>query len=84
MNCSSPAPVVSGCFFGVEEGAAFGGIAELHDGHDVQGTVSFVIPGSGEAVALLFAGGGVQGCGAVPGGEPVSVAEAVDVADIGQ
>src|SRR2546421_3721646 len=36
-----------GCFFGIEEGAAFGGIAQLHDGHDVQDTVDSAIPGSG-------------------------------------
>jgi len=59
------------------------GLRELHDGHDVQGTVDSAVPGSGEAVVLLFAGGGVAGCCAVSGGESVSVAKAVDVADIG-
>jgi hypothetical protein len=33
---------------------------------------------------VLVAGGGVQRRGAVPGGEPVPVGEAVDVTDIGQ
>ena len=32
----------------------------------------------------LVAGGGVQRGGAVPGGEPVAVGEAADVADVGQ
>jgi hypothetical protein len=33
-------------------------------------------------VAFLFSGGGIQGCGAVPGGELVAVGESVDVADV--
>jgi hypothetical protein len=39
------------------------------------------LPASGEAVALLVAGGGVQGRGAVPGGEVAGCGEAGDVAD---
>jgi hypothetical protein len=35
-------------------------------------------------VALLLPRGGVQGGGAVPGGESVAVAEPADVADVGE
>ena len=41
-------------------------------------------PPPGEPVADLLAGGGVQGCGAGPGREPVAVGEPGDVADVGQ
>jgi hypothetical protein len=37
-----------------------------------------------EPVSDLLAGGGVQGCGACPGREPVAVGEPGDVADVGQ
>ena len=60
------------------------GVAELDDGHDVQGPVDPPVAGAGEPVAFLVAGGGVQRCGAVPGGEPVPVGEAADVADVGE
>ncbi|MFC0112360.1 hypothetical protein [Kibdelosporangium aridum] len=35
-------------------------------------------------MALLLAGGRVEGCGAVPGGEPVAAGESVDVSDVGE
>jgi hypothetical protein len=35
-------------------------------------------------VAVLLTGGGIQGCGAGPGGEAVAVGEPGDVADVGQ
>jgi hypothetical protein len=63
-------------------GAAWRIAAELDDGHDVQDPVDAPVPGPGQAVALLVAGGGVQGCGAVPGGEVAAAGEAVDVADV--
>src|SRR6185503_5435428 len=63
-------------------GAAVGVVAELDDGHDVQDAVDAPVPGPGQAVALLVAGGGVQGCGAVPGGEVAAAGEAADVADV--
>jgi hypothetical protein len=65
-------------------GAALGVLAQLHDGGDVDDVVDPAVAGAGEAVADLFAGGRVQGCGAGPGGEPVAVGEAGDVADVGQ
>src|SRR5262249_59223004 len=69
-------------FASVVVGAAFGGVPQLHDGHDVQGAVDAPVAGAGEPVALLVAGGGIQRRGAVPGGEPVAVAEAVNVASV--
>jgi hypothetical protein len=57
-------------------------VAELDDGHDVQDAVDTPVPGPGQAVALLVAGGGVQGCGAVPGGEVPAAGEAADVTDV--
>lgn len=39
---------------------------------------------AGRSVPVLLAGGGVQGCGAGPGREPVPVGETRDVADIGE
>jgi hypothetical protein len=50
----------------------------------VQGVVQAPIAGSGEAVPNLFAGGGIDGCGAVVGGEVVPGREAVDVLNLGQ
>jgi hypothetical protein len=58
-------------------------VAQLDDGHDVQRPVDPAVAGAGEPVALLLAGGGVQGCGAVPGREVVPAGEPVDVADVG-
>src|SRR6476469_8115388 len=45
-------------------GAALGVVAELDDRGDVQDVVHPSVPGSGEAVADLFAGGCLDGCGA--------------------
>ena len=50
----------------------------------MQGAVDPPVPGAGEPVAFLFAGGHVQRCGAVPGRELVPVGETVDVADISE
>ena len=52
---------------------AFGVVAQLDDGHDVQDPVDAPVPGAGEPVTLLVAGGGVERCGAVPGGEVPAV-----------
>ena len=65
-------------------GAAFGLVPQLDYGHDVQDPVDAPVPGSGEPVAGLAAGGRVQRRGAVPGGEPVAAGEPVDVADVGE
>jgi hypothetical protein len=56
----------------------------LDDTHDVQRPVDSTVAGVGWAMPLLFAGGCVQRCGAVPGRESVPGAEPVDVADVGQ
>jgi hypothetical protein len=74
---------LTGGFPGVVVGASFGPVAQLDDGHDVQRPVDPAVAGAGEPVALLLAGGGVQGCGAVPGREVVPAGESVDVADVG-
>jgi hypothetical protein len=50
----------------------------------VQRVIQAPVAGSGEAVSDLLAGGGVDGCGAVVGGEVVPAREAVDVLDLGQ
>ena len=65
-------------------GAAFGGVAELDDGHDVQDPVDLPVPASGEPVADVVAGGGVDGGGAGPGREVAAVGEPGDVADLDQ
>jgi hypothetical protein len=44
-------------------GAAFGVVADLHDGLDVQDAIDPPVPRSGQPVAHLLAGGGVDGCG---------------------
>jgi hypothetical protein len=54
------------------------------DGHDVQGSVDAAIAGAGKPMALLLTRGCVEWCGAVPGGEPVTGGESVDVADVGE
>ena len=51
---------------------------------DVQRLVQPPVPGPGQSVALLLAGGCVDGCGAVPGCEVLAAGEAVDVADVAQ
>jgi hypothetical protein len=50
----------------------------------VQRVVEAAIASAGEAVSDLLAGGGIDGCGAVVGGEVVPRREAVDVLDLGQ
>src|SRR5664279_5846319 len=64
-------------------GPAVGVEADLADRGDVDHVVHPSVPGSGEPVAVLLAGGGVQGCGAGPGGEPVAVGASGAVADVG-
>jgi hypothetical protein len=75
-----------GCLAGGElaavAGAAFGVVAQLHDGHDVQYPVDAPVPGPREPVTLLLAGGGIDGRGAIPGGEMAAVSEAGDVTDV--
>ena len=51
-------------FASVVVGAAFGGVPQLHDGHDVQGAVDAPVAGAGQPVALLVAG--EASSGAVP------------------
>ena len=65
-------------------GAAVGVEADLGDRGDVDHVVHPPVPGPREPVAVLLAGGGVEGCGAGPGREPVAVGEPGDVADVGQ
>ena len=65
-------------------GAAFGVVADLDDGGDVQHVVHPPVPGPRQPVAVLVTGRGVQGCGAGPGREPVAVGEPGHVADVGQ
>ena len=50
----------------------------------MQGPVDLAVPESGQSVSDLVAGGGVDGCGAVPGREVVAVGKAGDVADLDQ
>jgi len=65
-------------------GAALGVEADLGRRGDVEHVVHPPVPGPGEPVAILLTGGGVQGCGAGPGREPVPVGEPGDVADVGE
>ena len=65
-------------------GPAVGVEADLGDRGDVDHVVHPPVPGPGEPVPVLLTGGGVQGCGAGPGREPVAVGEPGDVADVGQ
>src|SRR5688500_8788795 len=64
--------------------AAFGVAPELDHGHDVQDAVDAPVPGSGQAVPVLVAGGGVNRCGAVPGREVSAAGEAADVTDVAE
>src|SRR5258705_9825783 len=57
-------------------------VAQLNDSHDVQDPVDAPVPGPGQPVALLVAGGGVQRCGTVPRREVPPAGETVNVADI--
>jgi hypothetical protein len=50
----------------------------------VQHPVDLPVPGAGEPVSDLVAGGRVDGCGAVPGGDVRLVREPGDVADLDQ
>jgi hypothetical protein len=63
-------------------GAAGGVVADLGDGHDVQDPVDSPVPGAGEPVAFLVAGGGFDRGGAVPRGEMRGGAEPGDVTDV--
>jgi hypothetical protein len=78
----------SGCLalgeFASVVGAAFGVVAELDDGHDVEDSVDASVAGSGEAVASMVAAGGVDRSGAVPAGEVVAVGESADVTDVAE
>jgi hypothetical protein len=65
-------------------GASFGVVPDLDDGHDVQDPVEPPVPGAGEPVPLLLAGGGVDRGGAGPGGEVRAGAEPGDVADVAE
>ena len=69
---------------GRRSGAALGLVPQLHDRHDVQDPVDASVPGPGEPVLGLAARGGIQGCSAVPGGEPVAAGEPVDVPDVSE
>ena len=76
--------VLPAALLAVVVGAAFGRVAQLDGGHDVQDPVDLPVPGPGQPVADLVAGGGVDRCGAVPGREVVAVGEPGDVADLDQ
>ena len=65
-------------------GAAFGVVAQCHDGHDVQRTVDPPVACPREPVADLVAAGGIQGGGAVPGREPAFVSEPRNVPDVAE
>jgi hypothetical protein len=68
--------------FSVVIGAAFGGVAELDHGHDVQHAVDLPVPGAGQAVPDVVAGGGIDRRGPVPGGEVAPVGEPGYVTDL--
>ena len=76
--------VLPSALLAVVVGAALGGVAELDGGHDVQDPVDLPVPAARQPVSDVVAGGGVDGCGAVPGGEVVAVGEPGDVADLDQ
>jgi hypothetical protein len=59
-------------------------VADLGDGHDVEGVVEPTVSRPGEPVTLLLPGGYVDRRGPVVGGEVVLGLEAVDVADLGE
>jgi hypothetical protein len=59
-------------------------VADLHDRGDVEDVVDAAVAGPVESVPDLLAARGVEGRGAVPGGEPVPVGEAGHVADVGR
>jgi hypothetical protein len=65
-------------------GAAGGVVAELDDASHVEHVVDAAVPGPGQAVVGVLAGGGVDGGGAGPGGEVGPVGEAGHVTDIGE
>lgn len=56
----------------------------MGDGDHVEGVVQAPVSSSGEAVANLLAGGGVDRGGAVVGREPVFGLEAFGLSDLGQ
>ena len=60
------------------------GVADLGDGHHVQRVVDPAVPGAGQAVADLVAGGRVDRGGAVVAGELVLGGEPCHVAGFGQ
>jgi hypothetical protein len=62
--------------------AVFGVVAELNDGHDVPDPVDAPVAGPRQAVPVLVAGGRVDGCGAVPGGEVGAAGEPADVCGV--
>jgi hypothetical protein len=59
-------------------------LPDLGDGHHVQRVVDAAISGPRQPVPDLLAGGGVDGCGAVVGGELILRREPVDGLDLGQ
>src|SRR4029079_16499802 len=65
-----------------EVAAARGVEPDLVGGCDVEQVVDLAVPGPGEPVSDLLAGGGVERGGAGPGREPVAVGKPGDVADV--
>jgi hypothetical protein len=63
-------------------GAAFGVVAQLDDGHDVQDPVDAPVAGPAEVVTPLVARGRLDGCGAVPRRDVAGGGEAGDVGDV--
>jgi len=51
---------------------------------DVEHVVEAAVAGAGQPVPDMLAGGGVDGGGAGPGGEPVAVGETGHIVDIGE
>jgi hypothetical protein len=59
-------------------------VADLGHGHHVQRVVQTPVSGPGEPMPDLLAGGGIDGCGAVVGGEVILGREPVDRFDLGE
>ena len=74
----------AGGFLPVVVGASFGGVAQLHDGHDVQGAVDLPVPATRQPVPHVVTGGRVDRGGAGPRREVRAAGEPGDVPDLDQ
>jgi hypothetical protein len=70
--------------FAFEVGACGWVDAALGDGDAVEGAVELAVAAAVEAVALVFAGAGVEGCDAGVAGELGVASEAIDRADLAE